>query len=327
MLTEDFDFHRLANGLTCLSLFALTRESERALMELEFDCISVSTAIDSYSQLSRFADRIRGLWCPPPEIPLHGIENLQKLERIHLNVGAGWKHVDYRALPNLHTFTCHSATGLKSAYVNHPSLRNLEVMGFPKLSTLQELESTRDLESLIVRGAPIRTLEGLERFDKLTELRMAHCRSLENTDALSRTQALQILECVGNLKAHDYAALETLRELRWVFVHSKTARQTSYAFLTQLPKLQYADVLVRTENIDLAPIACHSELVEASFFTNGDYKFPSLNEIKLQLAAKGRTVKTVQTYPNGEVPSFRVSFEPNSPSGTRPSSHRRYFVE
>lgn len=327
MSSTSFHVSTMANGARCLKLNEWNEKSEQALIDEAYDCISVGWNFGGYSKLEPYAENIRWLWSPSDEISLKDIGVLTNLERIDLVVGSEWEHFDYRDLPKLTTFRCKDAQKLNPTLLNCPTLQNLEIYSCRKLNSIELLYSLENIESMIIRGSPIKDLKGIEKFQKLTELRMANCRSLLDISALSSLPDLKILELYNNIKMQNLDVIHNLYDLRALFIiNSRLVTQESLSYLSDMHYLKYVDVFIRTNSIDYDVLAKHRNIVEIGFFTSEGYKLPSLSDIKSKLECYDRKVEDIHLFPKDEVPALVIKFKPETHSDRNPK-HARMFYE
>ncbi|KQV96116.1 ribonuclease E inhibitor RraB [Pelomonas sp. Root1237] len=327
---EKSDDHWLQgrpDGTLDLDIYRWSAASEAALAENDVYWVSPGAGVGSLGALQPYAHKIRGLRSPSEELSLEDIDLLPALEQIYLHK-APQAHGDYRKLPRLRAFRCLDAEKLNPQWLNNPSLRRVELRRPRKLKSLNALNGWSGLESLILAGAPLTSLEGLARFSALRELRLAHCLSLTDISELAQTPGIEMLEIYKTPKVQSFEPIAGVNRLRWVFVCSRGGTLASYETLSHWPELQNAGVLLHMGQVDFASLARHPSAAELLLYTQPGFQLPSEDELRRALQAQGRQVRSVFLRPKDECPSIHVTFE--SPYWRSPAAHEghaRVFVE
>lgn len=327
---EKSDDHWLQgrpDGTLDLDIYRWSAASEAALAENDVYWVSPGAGLGSLGVLQPYAHKIRGLRSPSEELSLEDIDLLPGLEQIHLHK-APPAHGDYRKLPRLRNFRCLDAEKLNPQWLNNPALRRVELRRPRKLKTLNALDGWQGLESLILSGAPLTSLEGLAPFQALRELRLAHCLSLTDLGALAQAPSIEMLEICKTPKVQNFEPIAGLNRLRWTFIYSRGGTLASYETFKHWAELQSASVLLPAGHVDFETLAQHPTVAELVLYTQPGFQLPGEDELRRALQTQGRRVRSVFLRPKDECPSIHVTFE--SPYWRSPAAHEghaRMFVE
>jgi len=326
-MNDDYCLQGCADGTQQLTLYRWNASSEAALAENDIYWVSPGADLGSLGVLQRYAHKIRGLRSPSEELSLEDIDQLPGLEQIYL-FKAPPVHGDYRKLPRLRGFRCLDGEKLNPQWLNNPGLRRVELMRPRKLKTLNTLDAWQGLDSLILSGAPLTSLEGLTNFLALRELRLAHCLSLTDISALGQTPGVEMLEIYKTPKVLSFEPIAALNRLRWVFIYSRGGALASYDTLKGWPEVQSASVLLPMGHVDFESLAHHPSVAELLLYTQPGFQLPSEDELRRALQTHGRQVRSVFLRPKDECPSIQVTFD--SPYWRSPAAHEghaRMFVQ
>ncbi|MGM9482260.1 leucine-rich repeat domain-containing protein [Roseateles sp. NT4] len=315
------------DGTMDLDIYRWSAASEAALAENDVYWVSPGSGLGSLEPLQRYADKIRGLRSPSEALSLASIDQLPALEQIYLHK-APQAHGDYRKLPKLRGFRSLDAEKLDPRWLNNPSLRSVELRRPRKLKTLKALDGWQGLETLILSGAPLASLEGLAQVPALKELRLANCLSITDIGELPQAWGVERLEMFKLPKVQSFEPIAGLKALRWAFVHSRDGTLASYETFKHWPELQNAGVLLQMGRVDFEALARHPSAAELMLYTQKGFALPGEDELRRVLQAHGRQVRSVFLRPKDECPSIHVTFE--SPYWRLPAAHEghaRMFVE
>lgn len=296
------------DGHLDLTMYRWTAATEGALVEHAVDCVSPGHGFGSLQVLARYAHQIRKLRSPSDEVSLADLPLLHALEAIYLP-SAPPSHGDYRQLPNLKSLACLDAEALPAASLQHPGLQHLTLYRPRKLKSLNALASCGQLQSLVLRGAPLANLAGIDGFRQLQTLRLASSGNLSDVSALSTLEGLEILEIFKAPKLTSLQGVEGLKRLRWTFAHGAKASFDSFAALKHWPQLQSGELLLPATQVDWASLAAHLDVAKLMLYTPPGFALPDEAWLRRALAAQGRHVRSVQLFPKGECPAVEVTFE------------------
>ena len=296
------------DGHLDLTMYRWNAATEAALVEHGVECVSPRREFGSLRSLARHAHQIRKLKSPSDEVSLADLPVLHALEDIYLP-GAPPAHADYRQLTNLRTFACLDAETLPPASLQHPGLQHLTLYRPRKLKSLGALTACSQLRSLVLRGAPLANVAGIDALPHLQALRLASSGSLTDLSALSAHPALEILEIFKAPRLASLQGLEGLANLRWIFVHGTKASFDSFGALAHWPRLQSAELLVPATRVDWEALAAHAGAAKLVLSTQPGVALPDDAWLRTALASRGRHVRSVQRFPKGDCPAVEVTFE------------------
>jgi hypothetical protein len=179
---------------------------------------------------------VRGLYLNEfGEFPLEELYACVELEALVIDGTRGV--FDLARVPTLASLSCAWFEGLKIPD-DHPGLRSFHLFEYrPKSFDLSGLFSSKGLRVLSVINSSLRSVEGIERFPAVEELRLSYLRGLRSLAPVARLRALRVLHVQNCRKALDaealsgHACLENLRLVSGPDI-------ASLGFLDSLPTLK-----------------------------------------------------------------------------------------
>ena len=185
--------------------------------------------------------------------PLYDLPNLQELEiqTVYGEKDSRVAEVDYSRLPKLKRVTVCGAKGHK----NLTCAKGLEMLslgeGQPVGKTLTGLDVSA-LEELELCRSTVRSLEGIEDAAKLRNIRLLHCRALENLTALGNVgESLTSLELDSCGKVKDFSWLCQLTKLEHLVLCGSNTLP-NLQFLEHMPRLKSFRFTVNVLDGDLS---------------------------------------------------------------------------
>jgi hypothetical protein len=279
-------------------------QAANALREGRFDGVEYSGS--SFESLAEVGAAIRWLHAPDVESP-DGLEALDHVERITYVGAIHDARFDYRRLPRLKDFRCHLASAIDPAHLNHPAVERLEVEGIDA-HDLSFLSNAKNLRSLRIAKSALRSLAGIAELENLVELKLLLTHGLQDISDVKYATQIESLEIVGTPKIDEVSAIYRLKNLRWLYIDGRKARQGDLSWLLELPRLECALIEVETAEIDWDIFASHPRLYSVAFYSNKGFTGDSDDVIRAKLGARGRQVKQVQRFPRDRFPAFHVEF-------------------
>jgi hypothetical protein len=308
-MEPKFSSSRIADGSTILRIEGPWDKSiANAIETLQFDGLQVDESIGSYEHLIPFASKIKWLF-GPSLINAGGLSKLTCIEKVTLLGGVNLDF-DYRVLPQLKSLHISRVmTPFPVQYLNNPSLERLAIEGL-KVKDLRFLGDCAKLRALKLTSSPIQSMAGIENLLDLRELKILQNRSLADISHLSNGLQIESLEIEDTAKVLDISPLYGLVNLRWLYINSKKANQRDLSWLSKMPQLECAEVMIETAEIDLNVFAEHPLLYDIAFYSNRNFVIGSDDEIATTLSRCGRKVKKISRYPKDLFPAFAFEFQP-----------------
>lgn len=193
---------------------------------------------------------------------------------------------DINSVSDLHPFEALKSLSIgwdkKTAFPDVMS--SLEFLGLsrykPQDGTLRTLPNAPALRSLgLVQARKLISLDGVERFEKLTELHAAYCPALQHIDAIGDLANLQELELESIKNVQGYAALGNLSQLRKLII-DKAARLNNIQWASGLRRLEHLVIRqAAIEDYDLSPLFPLPLLSHIYLDNKKEYE-PVLGELK-----------------------------------------------
>lgn len=196
--------------------------------------------------------------------------------------------LDWSGLARLQDLTIDWKPSLR-ALTELPNVRALRISGFGE-DDLSAVQASAELTLLDVQGSRrLKTLEGIERFANLLELRLTYLSQLEGlapAGSLARLRRLDVTTC-RRIGAID--ALAELNELAYVGLKN-CGRVNSVRALASLPTLETFIAWESTDVVDgdLSPLAEHPALREIAMRSRRHYS-PSVEAVAEALRARWPT--------------------------------------
>jgi hypothetical protein len=308
-MESKFSSSRIADGSLILRVEGpWDKTVADAIGNLQFDGLQVDESIGSYEHLLPFAHKIKWLF-GPTLLNISGLEKLAFIEKVTLLGGVNLDF-DYRALPQLNSLHISRVmTPLPVKYLNNPSLERLAIEGL-KVKDLSFLGDCKKLRALKLTSSPIQSMAGVENLLNLRELKILQNRSLADISHLSTALQIESLEFEDTAKVADISPIYGLANLKWLYVNSKKANQRNLDWLSKMPQLECAEIMVETAEVDLDVFAAHPLLYDVAFYSNRNFVIGSDDEIIASLSRCGRQVKKISRYPKDLFPAFAFEFQP-----------------
>lgn len=161
-------------------------------------------------------------------------------------------NLDYSRIQGVRRLVVSGAQGHQNVNMAE-SVRTLYfASGFPEADTLSGFVPGKDLQSLSICQAPIRSLDGIEVAGKLRRLELAHDRRLTDISALASIRESLVylnIEACGKIK--DFSVLSELKNLEFLFLKGAN-RLRDLSFLDDLPNLKHLHLTMNVEDGDLS---------------------------------------------------------------------------
>jgi len=323
MMNQPSDHVRLlANGLRVLQLNSSDELKMLGTAELEFDAVEAGSAINDYTGLAEYADRVKALWhCRSPSVT--GLECLQAIESVNSSHD-GEQRFDYRLLKNLKTFICRDGTVIPAKYLNHPSIELLDI-GHCKIESFRDLSAATRLRQLRLTACKVKSLEGIGALQAMRELRLLDGRQLVDIEEVSACPSLEVLEITGAKNLLDVSSVQALGRLKLLFLRTPGAALEELRWLSGMPELRCAVLEVPVKRIDWSVFANHPRLYDFFILSVPGGLVETDAEIASQLETSGRKVVKLTRIKAG--PAIRVELEPVA--GTvdpLPNTHYQDFL-
>lgn len=299
------------NGSTLLRVDGpVNSDAENAIATMEFDGIDVGSEIVNFLGLVPFYKKIK--WLHAPGAPSsEGLEELKCLERIVYISSIPQPSIDYCKLPRLKSFSCDCAGSISPENLNHSVIERLDLEGL-KAKDLGFLSKAKNLKGLrMVKGA-LTSLEGGQNLSQLIELRLMHLKRLIDISALRDLPQIEALELGNTPNISDISAIYGLKNLRWLYISSNKAKQHDFTWISDMPKLECASIMIETEVVDWGIFAKHPRLYDIAFYSNNSFVPESDEKIIEKLSLYGRKVKSFKRFPKDVKPAFSIEFVPPS---------------
>lgn len=255
MQSADFDIVRIA-GVSTLYLDSQNIEASlEYYREHQIDLLGINPMRGFLGRDLAFLREfpfVKGLEIVSPLSGGFDLDPIRALKGLRSLTVSDKVSLDLREFPELEELRVVWDKGLRLE--GSSSLRLLHLRQYrPKSGDLAELPMLPKLEALDLVQAPLKSLDGVERFPALRHLELAYTRTLRTLSAL-RTTKLESLFFKACPKIGDYAALADVKGLRNLRING-CARIPSLKFLDQLPVLkEFRFVGTSVEDGDLTPI-------------------------------------------------------------------------
>lgn len=214
---------------------------------------------------------VRGVW-QSSDLGRIDITGLRFVESAleDLSVGDSHQALDLSRFPRLETFSSEWHPGLRIT-AECTSLRRLSLSKYrPKSKNLTELAELPALEELSLVQGPLRSIEGVGRFARLTRLELAYLTKLDSVAAIEELSGgrLEVLDCDVCKKIGDHASVVRVPSLR-VVKFNECGEIPSISFLDDMPQLEeFRFVDTNVIDGDLRPLL---RLKSVGFFNKKHY--------------------------------------------------------
>ena len=224
------------------------------------------------------------------ELYTQGRRNLSILPRLRglkflaLDATQADPPLDCEALPHLQALLCDAGDGM-SAIERCFSLKFLNLTGFAG-AELASLSSLAALDRMMLTGAKLQALCGVEGLQQLTSLELVGCRTLEKIAALSGAPQLGSLEVTGSRRVTDWHVVGELQTLERIRLES-CGEIPCLPHLDRLERLREFFLVEKTVVLDdsLAALLSAPRLQRARFAKRRHY---SVTWQQVEAAAKSR---------------------------------------
>lgn len=185
-------------------------------------------------------------------VNLAAISTFRSLEYLSVDTGEGT--IDFGELRNLRHLRLQITKERGLPDISFPAIRELALWGFAgiDLSMLKNFPSLVSLE--MIQARRLHSLNGIEQSRNLESVMIAYCAKLENINALGKLTKITLLELENIKRVQEYEAIGNLKELSRILV-KKAGAMTDLRFLAHLKKLKSVVLReVEIKSADLGPL-------------------------------------------------------------------------
>ncbi len=184
--------------------------------------------------------------------PLYHMPQLRSVE-VHTEYGENLRYtttVDYSRIKGIEKINVVEKHTINYSHI--PSLKDI-TLNHLKIKDLKGISDSKLLDTLYINLGSIRTLDGIEQFDKMQCVYLMMNKSLENIDALYHVRkSLKLLQIEDCAKIKDFSVLRQLENLESLELVGSN-RIPSLDFIRDMKNLKSFVFSVYVEDGDLSP--------------------------------------------------------------------------
>ncbi|HBG70028.1 MAG: hypothetical protein A2W93_07530 [Bacteroidetes bacterium GWF2_43_63] len=190
------------------------------------------------SFINRIKDKIEGLHIPETKYDIQEINSLHNLKKLGF-ADNGKNIIDLSNFPELTSLACDYSKRLIHLE-SCAKLMHLSLTGYkPSCRSLIELPELPNIEGISLYKSNIATLNGIEKFQRLSELELYGLSKLEKIESLiSLKESLTQIEIENCKKISDYYFLGELKKLQTLRI-SDSGQIENLSFIRKMTNLKF----------------------------------------------------------------------------------------
>jgi len=246
--TESFDLVILERGVsdTAVAYFSKPRSRPIHIAMKAADFPDLSFMLKNKSKIRSFT-----ITTSVDNVDWETIHQLENIESMFIGGATDCREFDPDRLPKVWRIRTISCPGIVPKLNEFESLRYIWLDNM-KSADLSCMNKQKNLEGLYIHGSrSFETLEGIQDFSHLSDLRIYGCSKLDGIDPLEHAIELRSLSLRTNNKVFDYTPIKNLVNLDYLHIFNDKVKIKTASWIRSLSKLRCLDLVIKVEDGNL----------------------------------------------------------------------------